>query len=125
MSASCIAFTASGDTITATGHGLTVGNKFRSIGINTANYGDYIVDTVVNVNTFTVSGGIGTASGFILKHGLSSNEGVSDKTNENLQARGITIFDGEVLTLSESGGINAEVDSFSAAFSAASASSEV
>ena len=44
---------------------------------------------------------------FILKHGLSSNAGVSDRTNENLQARAITIFDGETLTLTESGGINA------------------
>ena len=61
----------------------------------------------------TVTGGIGTASGFILKHGLSSNEGISDKTNENLQARGITIFDGEILTLTESSGITTGDTSFS------------
>ena len=56
-------------------------------------------------NEFEVSGGIGAVSGFILKHGLSSNKGISDKTNENLQARGVTIFDGEILTLTESSGI--------------------
>ena len=71
------------------------------------NFGDYIVDVSTSPNQFEVTGGIGTASGFILKHGLSSNKGVSDRTDENLQARAITVFDGETLTLSESGGIDA------------------
>ena len=48
-----------------------------------------------------------------MKHGLSSNEGVSDRTDENLQARGVTIFDGEILTLTESSGITASTTSFS------------
>jgi len=106
------AFTASGDTITATAHGLAVGNKFRSIDLSNNNLGDYIVDTVVGVNTFTVSGGIGAASGYILKHGLSSNRGISDRSNENLQTRAITIFDNETLTLTETGGITASNTSF-------------
>jgi hypothetical protein len=100
-----VSFTASGDNITANSHGLVVGNKFRATDGSNNNVGDYVVDTVVGVNTFTVSGGVGAASGSILKHGLSSNEGVSDKSNENLQGRAITIFDGEILTLTESGGI--------------------
>ena len=112
ITAPSIAFTASGDTITATGHGLVVGNKFRVIGINTSNFGDYIVESST-LNEFEVTGGIGTASGFILKHGLSSNSGVSDRSNENLQARAITVFDGETLTLSESGGIDATSTAFS------------
>ena len=107
MTAPSVAFTASGDVITAPEHGLAVGNKFRVIGINTNNFGDYIVGVSTSPNQFEVTGGIGTAAGFILKHGLSSNAGVSDKTDENLQARAITVFDGETLTLSESGGINA------------------
>ena len=107
-----VAFTASGDTITATGHGLVVGNKFRSIDSSNNNVGDYIVDTVVGINTFTVSGGIGAASGYILKHGLSSNEGVSDKSNENLKSRAFTIYDGETMTLSESGGLNSSDTQF-------------
>ena len=105
-------FSASGDTITATAHDLTVGNKFRSIDGSNNNVGDYIVDTVVDVNTFTVSGGIGAVSGRILKHGLSSNEGLSDRSNENLQARAITIFDNETLTLTETGGITASDTAF-------------
>ncbi len=106
-------FTASGDTITATAHGLAVGNKFRSIDGSNNNVGDYIVDTVVDVNTFTVSGGVGAASGRILKHALSSNSGTSGKSDENLQERAFTLFDGETLTLIESGGINSTSTSFS------------
>ena len=108
-----VAFTASGDTITATGHGLVVGNKFRSIDDSNNNVGDYIVDTVVDVNTFTVSGGVGAASGRILKHALSSNNAASNKSDENLQERAFTLFDGETLTLIESGGINSTSTSFS------------
>jgi hypothetical protein len=108
-----IDFSASGDTITATGHGLIVGNKFRVINSSNENVGDYIVEAPLTVNTFTVTGGIGAASGIIMKHGLSSNEGISDKTDENLQSRGVTIFDGEVLTISESGGINDSITAFS------------
>jgi len=113
ITAPSTAFTASGDTITATAHGLAVGNKFRSIDDSNNNVGDYIVDTVVDVNTFTVSGGIGAASGRILKHALSSNSGTSGKSDENLQERAFTLFDGETLTLIESGGINSTSTSFS------------
>ena len=105
ITAPSVAFTGVGNTITATGHGLAVGNKFRVIGSSNNNFGDYIVGISTLTNEFEVSGGIGTASGFILKHGLSSNSGISDKTNENLQARAITVFDGETLTLTESGGV--------------------
>jgi len=108
-----ISFTASGDVVTATGHGLAVGNKFRVIDGSNNNVGDYIVGVSTLTNKFEVAGGIGAASGFILKHGLSSNEGVSDRTNENLQARGVTIFGGEILTLTESGGIISSDVSFS------------
>ena len=108
-----VAFTASGDTITATGHGLAVGNRFRVIDSSNNNAGDYIVGVSTLPNKFEVSGGIGAASGFIMKHGLSSNEGVSDRTDENLQARGVTIFDGEILTLTESSGITTSTTSFS------------
>ena len=119
ITAPSVAFTGVGNTITATGHGLAVGNKFRVIGINTNNVGDYIVGVSTLTNKFEVTGGIGAASGVILKHGLSSNAGVSDRTNENLQARAITIFDGETLTLTVSGGINANstTTSFSSSLS--------
>jgi len=91
-------------------HGLAPGNKFRIINSSNANKGDFIVAGVVDYDTFTfdTESEVSTlTNGYILKHGLSSNAGVSDKTNENLDQRAITIFDGETLTLSESGGINA------------------
>ena len=111
VTAPSIPFTASSNTITAIRHGLAVGNKFRSIDDSNNNVGDYIVDTITDVDTFTVSGGIGTSSGYILKHGLSSNKGTSDKTDENLQSRGFTFFDNEVLRLS-SAGIDESISTF-------------
>ena len=93
------------------GHGLALGNKFRIINSSNVNKGDFIVETVVGLTTFTFkteSEVTSINSGHILKHGLSSNSGVSDRTDENLDRRAITIFDGETLTLSESGGINGE-----------------
>ena len=88
---------------TINGHGLTVGNKFRIITNSNINKGDFTVGEVVGFNTFTFnseSNVTNVGNGFILKHGLSSNIGISDKTDENLQGRAITIFDGETLTLS-------------------------
>ena len=93
------------------GHGLALGNKFRIINSSNVNKGDFIVETVVGLTTFTFkteSEVTSINSGHILKHGLSSNSGVSDRTDENLDRRAITIFDGETLTLSEDGGINGE-----------------
>ena len=92
------------------GHGLVTGNKFKIINSSNANKGDFIVAGVVDYNTFTFNteSEVSTlTNGYILKHGLSSNSGVSDRSNENLQSRAITVFDGETLTLSESGGIDA------------------
>ena len=110
-------FTAVGNIITANSHGLVVGNKFKAIDNSNNDLGNYIVDTVTDVNRFTVTGGIGGASGYILKHGLSSNEGVSDRSDENLQSRGITIFANDSLLLSESGGINSTETSFAVSHS--------
>jgi len=101
---------------TSGGHGLVTGNKFKIINSSNANKGDFIVAGVVDYNTFTFNteSEVSTlTNGYILKHGLSSNAGVSDKTDENLQARAITVFDGETLTLSESGGIDTTSTAFS------------
>ena len=78
-------------------HGLVAGNKFRVIDSNSNNRGDYIVRSRVGVNTFTaltnVNVGIVT---HILKHGLSGNDGVSDQNQENLEIRGVSLFDDEI-----------------------------
>ena len=96
-----LAFTASGNTITSAGHGLVSGNKIRIIDGSNNNVGDFIVNTRVDVNTFTVSN-LPVSSGYILKHGYSSNAGSSDRSAENLGARAISFYDGETLTLNSS-----------------------
>jgi hypothetical protein len=81
-------------TITSTGsHGLFEGNKIRIVDIHDTNFGDYTVSKKVDDDTFEINAGIATASGYILKHGLSSNEKESSKNSENLGARSITLFD--------------------------------
>ena len=68
---------------------MAVGNKFRSIDGSNNNVGDYIVDSVTGVDSFTVSGGIGAASGYILKHGMTTIQMrvFPDKQNEKLTGK--------------------------------------
>jgi len=81
-------------------HGLFGGNKFRVIDASSNNLGDYIVKDRVGVNTFTaLTPNISATSGYILKHGLSSNEASSDSSAENLGTRSVSFFDNETLTL--------------------------
>ena len=88
-------------TITSTGHGLTKGNKIRIIDSNNNNQGDFVIEASSNSNTFTIASGLGTASGFILKHGFSSNGEQSNIGGENLGARAISIYDNETLILGQ------------------------
>jgi hypothetical protein len=80
-------------------HGLVAGNRFRVVDSSNNNLGDFIVDTRVGVNTFTAitNKTISAANGYVLKHGLSANNGVSDSSAENLAVRGVSIFDDETL----------------------------
>jgi hypothetical protein len=82
-------------------HGLVSGNRFRVIDSSNNNLGDFIVDTRVGVNTFTAvtNKTISATSGYILKHGLSANNGVSDSSAENLAVRGVSVFDNQSLTV--------------------------
>ena len=81
----------------ANAHGLVAGNKFRVIDSNNNNRGDYIVRSRVGVNTFTAltNTNIGIVT-HILKHGLSGNDGISDQNQENLEIRGVSLFDDEI-----------------------------
>ena len=47
----------------------------------------YIVDSVVDTDTFTVKADTdpGTTSKFVLKHGISSNNATADDLGENLK----------------------------------------
>jgi hypothetical protein len=78
-------------------HGLVAGNKFRVLDANHNNKGDFIVKSRVGVNTFTTltNENLGTVT-YVLKHGLSSNDGISDQSQENLGIRGLPLFDEEI-----------------------------
>ena len=85
---------------TTTAHGLLVGNSFRVLNGSDQNLGDFIVKTVVDVNTFTAttSSALSNQSPtYILKHGLSSNEAASNVGEENLGVRGLSIYDHDYL----------------------------
>ena len=79
---------------TSGAHGLLVGNSFRVLDSNDQNLGDFIVKTVVDVDTFTASTSSAlTSPAYILKHGLSANDAASNVGEENLGIRGLSIYD--------------------------------
>jgi microcystin-dependent protein len=83
--------------VTTTAHGLVAGNRFRVTDSSNNNLGNYLVSDVVSVTSFTAvtNQSISAANGWILKHGMSSNEGTSDRTSENIGARQVTFYDSE------------------------------
>ena len=89
---------------TTTFHDLEVGNKFTLINNSNENVGTFTVSDIEDVDTFKfVSPDISNiGDGYILKHGLSSNNAVSDKSEENLQVRATTLYDNDFLTLTNS-----------------------
>jgi hypothetical protein len=92
-------------TITTTKpHGLLSGSKFKLTDDSNNNLGDFIaasneLNTELKIH---VNSTISASSGYILKHGLSANDAVSDASNENRSIRGITLYDNVTGTLSSS-----------------------
>ena len=86
---------------TSSAHGLIAGNRFRIIDGNNNNLGDYVVAKRASVTSFTATTntGITTASGYILKHGLSANEATSDDRGENFGTRNVAFYDNDTFTL--------------------------
>ena len=89
---------------TTRAHGLLAGNRFRVLTSTNNNVGDYIVKQAATTTTFSATTNNpltspSIASGFILKHGLSANDAVSDSTGENIGIRDVPIFGSESLTL--------------------------
>jgi microcystin-dependent protein len=82
-------------------HGLVPGNRFTVVDSSNNNVGNYIVEDRNSVTAFTAvtNKSLSVNSGRILKHGLSSNEGVSDTTTENFGARTVTFYDSDKFTL--------------------------
>jgi hypothetical protein len=87
-------------------HGLVAGNRFRVTSSANNNLGDYIVSARVGINTFTAvtNRAISATGGYILKHGLSANEAISDSSAENLAVRSVPLFDEETLIFISLGG---------------------
>ena len=87
----------------STAHGLLKGNRFRVLNASDANLGDFIVTEVVDVDSFTAltpPTGL-TSPKYILKHGLSANDGNSGKQGESLGVRGVAFYDNESLVLND------------------------
>ena len=85
-------------------HGLVAGNRFTFTDASNNKIGDYLVKSRVGVNTFTVVTNTDLFAGsddpkWILKHGLSANDGISDKSDENIGARGVALYDNEVFKI--------------------------
>ena len=84
-----------------TPHGLVKGNKFRFNRSNNTNQGEFVVTSVTSPTIFTTKTTLSNqtiSNGWVLKHGLSANDSVSQKDNENLASRGAEIFNYEVAT---------------------------
>jgi hypothetical protein len=82
-------------------HGLLVGNAFKVIDSSDNNLGNYFVKERIAYNKFTAitNKELSVSSGYILKHGLSSNEGVSDNTQENFGVRQVSFYNNDTFTL--------------------------
>ena len=87
---------------TSSPHGLVAGNRFQLNDATNNNQGSFIVESKSSVNTFNFKtpSAIAVNNGFILKHGLSANDGLSGRGNENLSVRGVELFDKETAQLS-------------------------
>tara|TARA_Y100001970_G_scaffold16140_2_gene18166 strand:- start:4216 stop:9783 length:5568 start_codon:yes stop_codon:yes gene_type:complete len=93
---------------TCTGrHGLVKGNSLTITDTSNAKVGDFIVDSTDGVDKFTAitTGVTVTSAKYVLKHGLSSNEAISSKAGENLDVRGLSVFDHETLLVAEASGL--------------------
>ena len=103
-----------GDVITtSSAHGLVVGNKVRIIDSSNNNVGDFIIADKT-LTTVTITGfSAATTSGYILKHGMSSNDAISDASAEKLDVRAFTIFDNDTASLTQTGNINDNLTTFS------------
>jgi len=85
------------------GHELYSGNKFRIIDQNNNNLGDYTVKERLSVTSLTIrsSSSVGGTPFYLLKHGISSNDSISDSSKENLEIRSFTFYDNDCLVLGE------------------------
>jgi hypothetical protein len=82
-------------------HGLAVGSKFEhkngTSGQATASVGTFVVKTVTSSTIFTADvGTVSVSNGWVLKHGLSAHNATTGKGGENINVRGVQLFDREI-----------------------------
>ena len=81
-------------------HGLVAGNSVKIIDSISRNLGEYLVKSTVGIKTFSILTNTTLNSPTkVLKFGYSSNDGVSDKFDENISARGHSIYDNNYATI--------------------------
>jgi hypothetical protein len=92
---------------TVNNHGLKVDNKIQVVGANEALYnGNFVVTETQTLTSFIVNVGVSTsaptATGtlFAYREGITSNEGVITRDNENLNGRMVPTYAGITTTLS-------------------------
>jgi len=90
-------------TLTTSGaHGLVAGNSFRIIDLNSNQLGDYLVNAVNSVTSFTAITNVNLSSSkYVLKQNLSANSATADKLGENLGTRGVPFYGKEVAILGQ------------------------
>ncbi len=99
-------FTGVGEFTSDSAHGLLAGNRFTVIDSSNNKYATSLVKERVGVNTFTAQlydpdPGASTTptvvslNGHLLKHGLSSNEAISDERAENFGIRNVPFYDNQ------------------------------
>jgi len=95
-------------------HGLVAGNKFRIIKKTSPNqYWTVVADEIVSntsesaetvikfvSNTSYTANELQNVNGYIIKHGMSSNDKISDVRDENIASRNAIFYKGETFKLS-------------------------
>ena len=86
---------------TSSSHGLVAGNKFRVIDSSNNNLGDFLVLERSHVTQFTAitNQSISATDGYVLKHGLSSNDAISDAGGESIATRTVPFYSNDTFTL--------------------------
>jgi len=83
-------------------HGLLSGNRFRVLNSTGSNLGDFLVKEKISNTSFSAITNNSLSSGaFILKHAFTSNDAISDRTNENIPIRNVHFYDNQILKLEE------------------------
>jgi len=84
-------------------HSLLAGNSLRILDSNNNNLGDFIVNNVNSITSFTAKTNVSLpTAAWSLKHGMSANNASADDLGENLGTRSLGFYGNDDLILGES-----------------------